>query len=236
MLDATIHRDTDLVISGFTRVDDSAKNIKLDSCTYANENISIEKLDIEQLKRIIHWSVGVSKLFRSAIIRNNGLRFPPIAVKEDVVFLVSYLDCCKNIYTIDGNAYYYVQRRGSALNHTYSFEERIDMQLKYSQQIKALQIKHNLMRSYFEHDCPWVTISDTYYGCKSPLKRIKALKAIDVTGLNAQYLDNNRFKKFDTALIALLKRRHYIAYDALKFTETSLIKYFSALIRLIRQI
>ena len=97
MLDATIHRDTDLVISGFTRVDDSAKNIKLDSYTYANENISIEKLDIEQLKRITHWSVGVSKLFRSSIIKNNGLGFPPIAVKEDVVFLVSYLDCCKNI-------------------------------------------------------------------------------------------------------------------------------------------
>ena len=230
MLDATIHRDTDLVISGFTRVDDSAKNIKLDSYTYANENISIEKLDIEQLKRITHWSVGVSKLFRSSIIKNNGLRFPPIAVKEDVVFLVSYLDCCKNICTIDGNAYYYVQRRGSALNHTYTFEERIDMQLKYSQQIKALKINSNMMRSYFEHDCPWVTISDTYYGCKSPLKRIKALKAIDVTGLNAQYLDNNRFKQFDTLLIALLKRRHYIAYDALKFTETSLIKCFSALI------
>ena len=97
MVNAISHYATDLVISGFTRVDDSDKNKEIDSYTYANENISIERLDIEQLRRITHWSVSFSKLFKSDIIRKNKLTFPPIEVKEDVVFLISYLDCCKRI-------------------------------------------------------------------------------------------------------------------------------------------
>lgn len=232
MEDVVSHNNTDLVIAGFTMVDDSTEHRAINNYSYNQEEIPIDNMNIEQLRHITHWSVGVAKLFNLSIIRENGLLFPPIAVKEDVVFLISYLDCCKRICTIDGNAYFYVQRQGSALNHNYLFKERLDKQLKYSQQIKALNIQNKLIRSYFEHDCPWVTINDTYYACKKPIKRIEVLKRIDIMSLNAQYLPNNKYKKFDSWLIWMLKRHHYAVYDMFKSSEVLLIKCISTLIRI----
>ncbi len=232
MVAAMSHGNTDLVISGFTMVDDSPAHHEISSYIYQNEDISIDNITIDQLRHITHWSVGVSKLFSASVIKESRLQFPPIAVKEDVVFLISYLDCCRNIRTIEGAAYFYVQRRGSALRHTFTFEERLSTQLKYSCEIKALQMRNNMIRSYFKHDCQWVIISDTYYTCKNPLRRIEVLKQIDVCALNPQYLPNNRYKKFDSWTMGLLKRHHYAAYDMLKFTEILLIRCLSALIRI----
>ena len=98
----------DLVIAGFTRVDDTSLHSIIDKWTYDNDLITTQQITFDQLNKIITWGVSVSKLFRASIIKAQHIRFNNIPIKEDVAFLLNFVDKCNLIALTEYNDYLYV--------------------------------------------------------------------------------------------------------------------------------
>ncbi|PFB59978.1 Ss-1,4-galactosyltransferase [Bacillus anthracis] len=105
----------DLVISGFKKVwlDEDASKIREKECYFNKDLLNGNILENFLCKHDEPFVVAWNKLYRTEIIKQNGLYFENRAFFEDVGFMPRYLYYTKSIDSIDFAPYYYVQRKGS---------------------------------------------------------------------------------------------------------------------------
>ncbi|PGT18403.1 MULTISPECIES: glycosyltransferase [Bacillus cereus group] len=105
----------DLVVCGFKKVWLDGKANKLrEKDYYFNQNLlNGDILENFLCRHDEPFVVAWNKLYRTEIIKQNGLHFENRAFFEDVGFMPRYLYYAKSIDSIDFPLYYYVQREGS---------------------------------------------------------------------------------------------------------------------------
>lgn len=107
----------DVVICGYSRVAECQRPILLDEEGFLKR----EDLFFHTVcTNIVHGS-SWNKIFRQKILRENHIRFREnIAVGEDLVFVVEYLQYCSSYYYVNRALYFYRKNKQSAMNNTYS--------------------------------------------------------------------------------------------------------------------
>ena len=224
----------DLVIAGFTRVDDTSLHSIIDKWTYDNDLITTQQITFDQLNKIITWGVSVSKLFRASIIKAQHIRFNNIPIKEDVAFLLNFVDKCNLIALTEYNDYLYVKRQGSALNNNRSFEQKVTQHKLFCAAIEQAAYTKHQINVFARHCSVWSVISEVYsFGNKSP-KRRQLLRNLNPSALNAKCLTKYSMTTIDAFGIWLLKHKHLLVFDTIKRTQVHLLNLISALYKLIK--
>lgn len=116
--------ETQLAICGFVEEDENGKQIHLrnnHAQTKKTEEILEQLFFTEEIGRSL-WN----KMFVRETIEVNNLRFSSqYQVGEDMLFLIKYLLCIKNVQIAEGIGYHYLWRAGSAMNKR-QWDERYD--------------------------------------------------------------------------------------------------------------
>lgn len=232
MLMTIQQKSIDLVVAGFYRVDDTTTHNIIDKWAYQKGVINAQNITFKQLENLTFWGVSVSKLFRSAIIRQNRLLFSDIPLKEDVLFLFEYINCCRLIRLTTHNDYYYIQRNGSALNSNLSFKQRILRQKLFRKEVLSLHLSRPIIKEFALHNGEWSIISESYSFCSNPIKRFEIIRDLTPAFLNSKCLTEYSLTKVDAFCIWLLKHKCLIAFDIIKRTQVHLLNFISAFYKL----
>ncbi len=107
----------DIVICGYSRVAEIQKQILIGEEGF----LSREDLFYHVVcTNVIHGS-ACNKMFRKNIIEDRNIKFyENIAVGEDMVFVIEYLQYCRSYYYLNKAIYFYRRNEQSVMNHTYS--------------------------------------------------------------------------------------------------------------------
>ncbi len=220
---------SDLVVTGFTRVDDSDSHNIIDKWTYPNDTISTQCITFNQLNKITSWGIVTAKLFRFSIIKQHNLRFTNIPIKEDVVFLLNFLDLCNLVTLTDCNDYLYVQRNGSALNNNRSQDKKIAQHKLFCSAMDKTEFSNHKIKDFARHSGVWSVISEVYSFCDNISERKRHLKDLDFSALNAACLAPYSMSKIDAFDIWLLKHQYLLAFDVIKRSQVHLLNFISVL-------
>jgi len=198
--------------------------------TFVSENrFSKNEEDIVSFKRYMELMGAVlvqspwNKLYRAAVIKNDNLRFDEsLSLGEDVLFNLSYYDCCKsdNVFVLNVPLYNYIKTGGESLDNKYYpnliiLDEMIYTKLKefishHGADKKQLEIFDN---SRFYRYIK--ALSNTYMegNPASPKEKRKT---------NNEILRSAEFKKSLNEVTAYIHPIHKIAYKSGSWTLVSL--------------
>lgn len=128
----------------------------------------------------------VSKLFKTDILREKGIRFDESMKNgEDMVFTIDYLAHCTKYAFVDTVGYYYVQREGSAMHSAvnfdynkffYAFKRRLSAIEEY-RKVTGLDIKDCQLRYEQTAYCCFMAIYSLYAMGYTRSRRVEILKA-----------------------------------------------------------
>lgn len=124
---ACTDKDTDLVIQGMTRLQQSGETI--DRGMHVDGRFVLPE-QAEQLFGVINierFGGPVCKLFRREIVERHHLMFNTnVYLAEDLDFLLRYLCSGRNVVLSAKNNYYYNEITGSASSRLYSFDKELN--------------------------------------------------------------------------------------------------------------
>lgn len=152
-------------------------------------------LDINGDKHKIIMGSVCRCLFRSDVIKNNGITFDTkIRYSEDLVFLLQYLIKAKSVMILRVPHYYYRQDKKARTGTTQKYVANLYSDLKYSNMyIKKILTQEGLlykMSSHFKWRCASITITSIYNLCKrgSPFNFYERVRKA------RYYISDNDFK------------------------------------------
>ena len=141
-----ISQGFDIVCCGYVRIARNGKriikNLNRDIFTKANMNTFIEDCQKNNMFNQL-WN----KIFKSSIIINNNIKFDEnVSLGEDYRFILSYIDYCKKLETIDDILYcYYVSSSG--LNKKYRKDRHL-INFENLEKLESVYSKYNYKKDY----------------------------------------------------------------------------------------
>lgn len=139
----------DMIICGYSKVTDHQSPILLGK----EGLLKREELFFHMVcTNIVHMS-SWNKIYRKTILRENNIKFHEnIAIGEDMIFVVEYLQYCNSYYYINRAIYFYRKNEQSATNSTYSsrkFNEKNISSLESILELENItQNENNEIRNY----------------------------------------------------------------------------------------
>lgn len=218
---------TDLVVAGFTRVDDTDFHKTIDKWSYFNDAINVRRITFNQLSRLMSWGVTVSKLYKASIIKLHHIRFTAIPIKEDVVFLLNYIDHSEQIQLTEYNDYFYIQHNGSALNNNRTVDQKITQHKLFCTALENTDFSRSEIEIFARHSGVWSVISEVYSFCNNSIKRRQYIRDLDFSVLNSKCLAQYSMTKIDAFNIWLLKHKLLLVFDAIKRFQVLLLNLVS---------
>lgn len=121
-----------------------------------------------------------NKIFRSDIVKQNGMKFEKnVTVWEDMFFVLEYLKCSKKVHIIKNKLYYYRYREESAVNNLridkYRSKYEIMKKLKNLMSNESEQCRHKISYLYYETMLSY--INKAFYDCKETYNAYTILKS-----------------------------------------------------------
>ena len=112
----------DLHVSGYFYVDNQTNNITKERVF----NTHTEDIYGEYISRFFGLRNVWGKLLKNSIIKNNNIKFPKeISYGEDTIFMIGYLNFCRNIHFSEETHYYYIQYPQNTLTSAGSIHDVI---------------------------------------------------------------------------------------------------------------
>ncbi len=184
----------DIVICGYSRVTETQRQILIGKEGF----LSREDLFYHAVCTNIVHGAAWNKIFRKNIIENKKIRFHEnIAVGEDMVFVIEYLQYCRSYYYVNSARYFYRKNEQSVMNDTYSsrqFNKKNLTSLKCISQLENITGTENKMiQNYIK-----------YRAVRSSIRLMLQM----VIG---NYADNVIFKR-----IQMNCQKNYLSYVAVK--------------------
>lgn len=139
----------DLVVCGFKKVwlDEDANKLREKEYYFNKDLLNGNILENFLCKHDEPFVVAWNKLYRTDIIKKNGLYFENRAFFEDVGFMPRYLYFCNSVEVVNGALYYYIQREGSI---TRSYNPIIDESLINTMNVLKTFFKESPYEKYCE--------------------------------------------------------------------------------------
>ena len=181
---------------------------KADGCGFLNDfksGIHLKSEIIDRLQLFLSSSNNFfytcwGKMFRSSIIKENCIEFPAgVKYAEDMVFVYTYLTCCKNISLVDEDIYYYYVNESNATNVVEKsfevFEFIFNWKTEYFNKCGCDKSVYNQLETSFVYSCyNSVKTSATYI--RSFSEAVKYIKEIfSNKAFYELYVNNDDYKK-----------------------------------------
>lgn len=148
MLREFVNADGELIIAGYNEIENKEKIAKK-----SWGNLRIKCNDAKKLILDENGAGGYlwNKLFKLSLIKEFKIKFDEkIYVWEDVLFVMEYLDKCKNINLIDDIVYEYCRRDGSAVEYSV-YTPRLYTQLNAIEKIEKFVFLDDSTKDLLEY-------------------------------------------------------------------------------------
>lgn len=151
-------KQAELSMCGYYRVNETDDIIDSNLCGERTEKLYNSDVFIKYLFRCENFGYQgylFNKMFRRSIIDNNKLRFKSqIAYNEDRLFVLSYLLVCSSVKYNDRPYYFYVQRKGSAMDINTEVPSIVQFTefRAFQEMVDMLKKTHNKNYCYVEYE------------------------------------------------------------------------------------
>lgn len=177
LLYESVTSHSDIVIAGFDEIFDgrAISTVKLQRSTCENNSI----YDIAVRYNLTSLGYVAGKLYKSSIIRDNGLAFSKVKLKGDQLFFFSYLRFCKRISFIETHDYCYRQVSNSMSNFSQTFERKLERVMDFHAAVTAIDFMDSRINHLLTRNALDGPIGMLYTGAFSRHERIQRLGQID---------------------------------------------------------
>lgn len=173
--------------------------------------------------RILHNGYPFGKLFVTNIIKQNNLYFDEsIEYKEDLIFILSYLQYASKIYLSPKRSYYYCIHPGSLSNKWKDPETVIDINSRISRLTISLGGTDEYLEE-FERFCVGESLQLFYNAPSTYRLKLRTIKKLRESLVTRAYPFQTRFDKI---LEPLFRYKLYTSFHLLKIISNSILKHF----------
>jgi len=148
MLREFVNADGELIIAGYNEIENKEKIAKKSWGNFRIKSNDAKKLILDE-----NGAGGYlwNKLFKLSLIKKFEIKFDEkIYVWEDVLFVMEYLDKCKNVKLIDDIVYEYCRRDGSAVEYSV-YTPRLYTQLNAIEKIEKFVFLDDSTKDLLEY-------------------------------------------------------------------------------------
>lgn len=213
---------TDIVVQGIIEEKNGNADRQIE---FPNFSVKSTDVDKELFYKLVMFRGPYCKLFRTSIIKENGIYFPlEISYGEDALFFYNYLLHCKRITFLSQCGYHYVVKSGDSLSTTihepqnlyYFFRERTTLIHKLQKQFQQDKYDFPHLKEINLYGLKTIVTSMKYWK-KKPLECKQLIATMKYDGF-LEYTTAQNLKDF---LFLMFLRFNF------NFTNNLLLKYIS---------